>query len=235
MRKIIIFSLFILFLILSFALLIKKVYQEKIENDFLGESITYDVKFSRLSLGKAKFTYLMKDNLDGKPVNVITFETRVGRFTDQERIYCDPNNFLPLRVERNVSTWPTPEKITENYDQDNFTVAITKLKGNKKEESLIKKGGKIHNAILLPYHLRHNPKLNVGWTFIAELPTQQFKIELIAIEDVNVPAGTFKCYHFTSVPKKFEIWVTTDERRIPVKIKGMGNFGYILVMKEYKR
>ena len=75
----------------------------------------------------------------------------------------------------------------------------------------------------------------MGWTFIAELPTQQFKIELIAIEDVNVPAGTFKCYHFTSVPKKFEIWVTTDERRIPVKIKGMGNFGYILVMKEYKR
>lgn len=238
MRKIIIFSLVVLFFILSFFFLRNKVYKgkikTKIKSDFVGETIIYDIKFSRLYIGRAKLNFLMQSNLDGKPVNVITFETKVGRFTDRELIYCAPDTFLPLKVERDVSAWPTSEKITEIYDQNKFTVAITKLKGNKKEETLIRKNSRIHNAILLPYYVRKIPKLDVGWNFIAQLPTQQFKIQLASIEEVKVPAGNFKCYHFTSAPKKFEIWVSMD-KRIPVQIKGMGNLGYTLAMKEHKR
>jgi hypothetical protein len=77
------------------------------------------------------------------------------------------------------------------------------------------------------------PQLGVGFNLIARLPTQEFVIKLTSIEDVSVPAGTFKSYHFKSTPPKFEIWITADERKIPVKIRGAGFMGYTLVMKDY--
>jgi hypothetical protein len=48
-----------------------------------------------------------------------------------------------------------------------------------------------------------------------------------------VPAGKFKAYHFTSTPKKFEIWISKDDYRIPVKIKGLGGYNYTMLMKNH--
>jgi hypothetical protein len=65
------------------------------------------------------------------------------------------------------------------------------------------------------------------------LPNREFKIELTSIDEVAVPAGTYKAFHFQSLPRQIEIWITADERRIPIKIQGAGIFGYLMVMKEY--
>ena len=54
------------------------------------------------------------------------------------------------------------------------------------------------------------------------------------MEEIGIPAGKFKVYHFTSNPNKFEIWITQDPLRLPVKIKGAGGLGYTLVMESYK-
>jgi hypothetical protein len=207
--------------------------KEDFFSGFLGEKIVYNVKLGSITLGRANFHHVCRVQLDGREVNLMTFETRVARFNDLEKIYSDLRTFLPLKVERDIFIWPTQEKITENYDQENFKLNITKFKGSRKEETLILKKGVIHNAILLPFHVRMIPELEVGWTLVARLPTQEFVIKLTSIEDVIVPAGTFKSYRFQSEPRKFEIWVSVDERRIPVKIKGTGFLGYTLVMKEY--
>ena len=68
---------------------------------------------------------------------------------------------------------------------------------------------------------------------MAQLPTQQFLIRLVSVDRIKVPSGEFKCYHFESFPKKFEIWISADNRRIPVKIKGLGALGYTMVMQDY--
>jgi hypothetical protein len=191
------------------------------------------VKLGSITLGRASFHHVSRIELGGREVNLMTFQSRLVRFNDLEKIYSDIRTFLPLRIERDVFIWPTQEKITENYDQENFKLNITKFKGKRKEETLILKKGSIHNAILLPFHVRMMPELGIGWALEARLPTQEFVIKLVSIEDVTVPAGTFKSYRFESTPKRFEIWVSADERRIPVKIKGSGFLGYTLVMKEY--
>jgi hypothetical protein len=64
---------------------------------------------------------------------------------------------------------------------------------------------------------------------------EQIKITLVSIENVTVPAGTFKAYHFTSEPKKVEIWISCDAARIPVKIKGFGGYDYTLVMDKVEK
>ena len=67
------------------------------------------------------------------------------------------------------------------------------------------------------------------------LPTQEFKITLVSIEDVEVPAGTFKAFYFESEPKRFAIWISADDRRIPVKIRGSGGVNYTMAMRSYRK
>ena len=163
----------------------------------------------------------------------MTMETKLTQFRDTEKIYSDPKTLLPVRVERDIMKLFVRERITEDYDQDNFTVTIIKNKGAMEEKLVIKKDSHIHNALLLPYYVRRLPSLDVGRIIIANLPTRRLEIKLVSIEDVKVPAGTFKAFHFKSTPKQIEIWISTDERRIPLKIQGSGIFGYSMVMSEY--
>ena len=210
------------------------VVEEKPEfPDRVGEKVVYDVMLGGIRLGQAVFYYPGKAELDGRPVSIFTFETSLFRFKDKEKIYSQPRTFLPLKVEREISSWPKYEKITEIYDQDKFTLNITHTESGKDQVTNIKKESVIHNSILLPYLVREIPDLAPGWSFRANLPTQSFKIELTSIEEVNVAGGKFKAYHFKSTPEKFEIWISDDERKIPLRIKGMSGIGYILEMREY--
>lgn len=234
--KILYLCILLSFLIVAliFTLSIKAKEEIKIiQPNYLGEKIIYDVKLGKLHLGKARFNNMGNVQLNGNLLNVMTVETKLTRFTDTEKIYSDPKTLLPVRVERDILNWLIRERITEDYDQDNFTVTIIKNKGAIQEKLVIKKDSHIHNAMLLPYYVRRIPRLDVGRIIIANLPTCRLEIKLVSIEEVKVPAGTFKAFHFKSTPKQIEIWISADERRIPLKIQGTGIFGYSMVMSEY--
>jgi hypothetical protein len=199
----------------------------------VGETIVYGVRLGMVTIGRATFHHVSRSVIDGKPTDLFTFETKVTNFHDMERIYSDAKNHLPLKVVRKINNVIGQEDIIENYDQINYTLTVTKIKGKKTEQAVIKKKKAIHNAVLMPFYVRRIPVLNAGWTQDAEFPTQSFTIKLVGTERVSVPAGKFDTYHFHSVPAKFEIWITKDARRIPVKIKGSGPLGYVMVMREY--
>lgn len=205
----------------------------KIDKDkYIGEKITYAVKLGKVNLGTAVYEHLPQATLDGKKVNQVTFETRMAKFYDLERIYSDPENFLPLKVERDVRNWPFSQKITEYYNQDKFSLVIST--DNKGKSRTIQKKGHIHNSVILPFYVRRQEGLMPGWSMTARLPNQDFEIRLVGIEDIDVPAGNFKAYRFDSQPEKFEIWVSADERRIPLRIKSSAALGYTLLLKEYE-
>jgi hypothetical protein len=200
----------------------------------VGERIIYDVRMGRLSLGSAVFECTPRQRIDGVELNSVTFETKLAGFGDLEEIYSDPETFLPVKIERFISTWPHPERITEYYDQKKFTLTIKKIKGSYTEKMVFKRDGYINNAILLPYYVRDKANLEAGFNLLARLPRQDFLIKLDGKQEIRVPAGKFMAYHFVSEPRKFEIWVSADSRRIPLKIKGANSLGYTLVMKEYR-
>lgn len=193
------------------------------------EKITYDVSLGKLRLGRAVFNSIGNVPINGDPY-LITFETRLARFMDLEKIYCDPKTFLPLKIERSIRNWFNSEQITEVYDQHKFILQITK---NNKEPLVITKQGPIHNAILLPFFVRRIPELDIGWSLLINLPVRSYTIKLVSIDELKVPAGRYTAYHFKSEPKQFEIWISVDEKRIPLKIEGFGALGYSLAMKEY--
>lgn len=210
----------------------------KKEDSFIGrieEKITYNVSCGKVYLGRARFSRLANVKLKsaGRHLNVIVFETSLLRFSDKEKIYSDPQSFLPVRVERQIVNWFGREKIIEDYDQENFTLTIIKTKGKAAQKTVLKKEGQVHNAILLPFYLRRINELIPGWELAAILPNRKFLIKLVSLGEVSVPAGKFKAYYFESEPAHFKIWISADERRIPLKIEGLGSLGYSLAMKEY--
>ena len=198
--------------------------------DYTGESILYLIS----PFGKSEYKDLGTVDLKGTKVNLITFRTKVLLFEDTEKIYSDPESLLPYKIERTISKLWIKEYITEEYDQKKFTVVMRKFKGKKLvKEQITKANGPIHNAITLPFYLRRRPDLEIGWHFTARLP-DEFKLELVSIDNISVPAGKFQAYHFKSMPAKFEIWINKDAPRVPLKIQGKGIFNYALLMKQYR-
>lgn len=199
------------------------------------ENIIFDVSLGRFKLGRATFIRQDDTVIDGKELELVTFETKLFNFYDLEKIYSDPQDYLPFRIIRQIKGMNINESITENYNQKDYVVSISKAKGSKKEDIEIKKSGPIHNAVMLPFYLRRIPELSIGWSFNAYFPSGDFTIKLISIERIKVPFGEFEAYRFKSIPGKFEIWISKDDLRLPLKIKGSGMLGYTLTMKDYKR
>ena len=203
--------------------------------DYTGEQIVYDVKMGAVRIGTSTFHHRQRVAYNGSDAHLVVFTTKAVKIQDTETIWADTKEFLPLRIERDVRMWPKYEQITEVYDQQARSLNITKTAGNRQETSRIVKDGPIHNAILLPYQVRRIPDLAPGWSMKVALPTQEFEIRLKAIDEVNVPAGTFKAFYFESEPKRFEIWVSADDRRIPVKIRGSSGLNYTMAMRSYSK
>jgi hypothetical protein len=208
-------------------------YKCRVAPSQIQKKIVYNIKLGRLNLGKAVLHNMGASQMNGKQLNVIVFETRAARFNDVEKIYSDPDTFLPVKVDREISGWLRHEKISENYDQNNFTITIAKEGDSQGEKTVIKKDSPIYNAVLLLYYAKNILKFEPGSIFSVNLPNNKFEIKLVSIEDVEVAAGTFKAYHFESTPKQIEIWISRDEHNIPIKMRGLGVFGYSLELKEY--
>ncbi|MFA6384551.1 MAG: DUF3108 domain-containing protein [Candidatus Omnitrophota bacterium] len=201
--------------------------------DYAGEEIVYDVKMGAVKIGTSVYHNLERTKLSGVDAQLVVFTTKVIQVNDTERIWADVKEFLPLRVERDIRTWPKYTRIVEIYDQSSHSLDITRPPGGK--SSRIVKEGPIHNAILLPYQVRRAEKLAPGWSMKVVLPTQEFDIKLKSIEKVTVPAGTFNAFYFESEPERFAIWISADDRRIPVKIRGSGGLNYTMLMRSYKK
>jgi len=192
------------------------------------EAISYEVK----PIGICEYQDFGPIEYRGNKANLCVFKTNVVGFEDKEVIFSDAETHLPIVVERDISIWFHDENITEEYFPKDNSVKLTKFEGGKKSEEFVLKGrAPIQNAILVPFSLRNVADLKIGSTFDIVLPGE-FKVKLVSIEDVTVPAGKFKTYHFTSTPPKFEIWISADDLRLPVKIKGLGAFPYALEMKK---
>lgn len=195
--------------------------------DYTGERIVYEIT----GLGTSEFCDQGAATLDGKEVHRVTFRTRVLGFDDLETISYDPASQMPLQVERNLSFFFKREHIIESYMPQAQKLVIRKYSdATVIQEIRFQADRPISNAVLLPFSLRAVPALSKGWTTTVCMP-QKFTITLAGTEQIEVPAGNFSAFHFTSEPKKFDIWISNDADRVPLKIKGAGGYGYVMSMR----
>jgi len=197
------------------------------------EKLSYEIKLGQLYLGNAEFVYEGQVKIDNEVLNFMTFEAQTLNFLDKEKIYSHPESLLPIRIEREVVTLFKKEEIKEDYDQKKFILTILKKNGNNEEKMSIKKNAPIHNAILFPHYLRRIPNLKIGSIFNINLPNRQLKLKLVSIDKIRLFQKTFTAFYFKSTNNEIKIWISTDQRRLPLKIEANAGFGYSLVLKEY--
>jgi len=197
-----------------------------------GESFTYEVKCKDFKIGKSILTFNGEGDLDNKKVYHITFLTILPTLRDTEEIYADKNTFLPIEVHRKIrKRIGFSDNIIEKYDQENFRVDIEQKSKLRTNSFSIEKESPIHNVILLSYYYRTFENFNTKDRFKINLPTVDFEVAFKGIETIETHLGDYRAYAFTSDPPEFELWLSADEERIPLKIKNPGTLGYSLVIK----
>ncbi len=197
-----------------------------------GERLTYEVRYNEIKVGRSVLTFNGEKDLDGQKAYHITLFTKIPSLKDTEEIYADKKTFLPIEVHRRIK-----KKIgfsdtrIEKYDQANFRVDISSESKLRSKTFSIEKDSPIHNAILLIYYYRSKQAFDKNEKARINLPTTEFEVMFKGIETLKTPLGEYSVYAFTSDPPKFKLWLSADERRIPLKIKNPGTLGYSLVIK----
>ncbi|MDP6685727.1 MAG: DUF3108 domain-containing protein [Candidatus Omnitrophota bacterium] len=198
-----------------------------------GETLTYEVKLKKLNVGKSVLTFHGIETLGYKELYHITFSTRITALTDVEELYAEKETFLPVEVHRTIKKFGTfTTRVIEKYDQEAFRVDIKQKTKFRKKEFSIEKDRPIHNAILLSYFCRTRESFSKKETFDITIPAIDFKVMFAGEEIIETPLGKFNAYLFTSDPPKFKLWLSTDEKRIPLMIENPSKIGYSLVIKE---
>ena len=213
----------------------KVIVSNKVFSVPIGERLTYSVYLKKMKVGTAILTFYGEKELDGKKANYITFITRLPFvITDKEAIYADQNDFSPLKISRIIhkpASFPT--RIEEIYDQKKISIEISKKGMLLSKRLVIQKQAKIHNAILLAYAYRRKllvEGIEIGAGFKVTLPTIDFEVKFLGKETVSTSLGDTKAYVFKSEPPKFELWISANDKVIPLKIKQPGLVGYSLVL-----
>ena len=197
-----------------------------------GEKFTYEVSYKGLKLGRSILTFHGEKNLGDQKVYHVTFFTKIPSLKDTEELYAHKDTFLPIEVHRKVrKRIGFSDNIIEKYDQENFRVDIRSKSRLRTKEFSIEKDSPIHNAILLVYYCRARGHFNKNEPIKINLPTVGFDVLYKGIEIIDTPIGEFKAHEFTSDPPKFELWLSADEKRTPLKIKNPGTLGYTLIIK----
>lgn len=202
--------------------------------DRAGEEIEYSINMGNFTLGTAIFKCLPNIQENGRVLAVMTLNTRLKTFRDEETIFTDALTLMPVRVYRDIKNLLKHDKINEQYDSENFTITVIKNAGQKEENrTVFKRDSPIHNPILLPHYVRRMSELKIGQIINANLAKRSYEIKLVGMQTIKTKAGIFKTFHFESNPKQIEIWLSDDKDRIPVKIQGLGMFSYALEMNKY--
>ncbi|GEM_PF-1135693 len=201
-----------------------------------GESIEYGVKMNFLTIGRANLSYQgIAVERNTRAIN-IAFLADVVNFNDLEKIYADLETFNPLWVIRKIDFFNRKELINEDYARKANSVTITKYK-NEKVVSVkdLFSDAPFQHVISSIYYCRKLKNLEVGTKFSLNLPLSKLVLEVKRIVDIKVPYGKFKAFYIESVPNKYRIWLSVDEKRLPLKVEGAISFSPAsLVMTKYK-
>ncbi|MDP8266064.1 MAG: DUF3108 domain-containing protein [Candidatus Aceula meridiana] len=207
-------------------------------DSYVGEKITYDIKSLSVNAGTAITEFKGLTKVDGKEVYLILFKATSLNFLDIELIYADPQTLYPIKVVRDLDIWGSKEKITESYDQDNFSVKITKIVNgkDKPEITTIKKDGIIDNLYCFIYRFRKNGRLENGNSLRMNLPTKDIDIRVAKKARMKAAGKVFDCYYLHTTPKEYAIWFSADKNRFALRIdKGGVVGGTSMRMVEYQQ
>ena len=200
-----------------------------------GEILKFEVRAIGILGGYATLEVDPYENIQGRPCYPLTAKAKSAfpfssfyPVNDVQTSYFDAVDFITWKFQNDVHEGNYNARNRENYDQFKHTVA---RQHNDEPTEQVDVQPFTQDIISCFYYFRLLP-LEVGKKYL--IPTcsggKNYKliVKVISREKITVPAGTFDCFHAKPFVKygtvfrnkeDIDLWITADDRHIPVLIK----------------
>jgi hypothetical protein len=181
------------------------------------ERISFDVFLLGIKSGQTDIIFRGETKLGEKDVYLIESNSDALNYKGRELIYVNREDFLPLRVERDLVFMGSKENIIEDYNAEDNSVIIKKTVGQDIKTTKIEKEDDIQNSISLIYLCRTLNNFDRDILIDVNLPTREFKLRVKKDQKVAVPMGSFDSFLFEDEGSNFRIWSGKDKNRLPLR------------------
>ncbi|MDD6173356.1 MAG: DUF3108 domain-containing protein [Elusimicrobia bacterium] len=207
---------------------------------WLGETLTYNVGWSFIVAGTATLRTNRLVNNNG----VLAYELRadakshsiidaVFKVRDINISWIDVNSFKSLGYWQSVreGKYARDEWLILDYDAHTYNNHKQDKQGNVKTQQFTFTGDSVLDMLSSLYYVRLQPLPEKGEIYFDIINRKQqypLKVKVLGKKKVKVKAGEFNCIVvepqfsgegiFISKGKSLKVWLTDDERRLPVKM-----------------
>ena len=213
----------------------------------VGETLKYDLKVNVIKAGHAKLQVIGEEGVDENQTYHIKYTVKSNRYVDrlfyvrdQVDSWLDKKGLFTHRLIKNIREGSYRYKLEAKMNYIDSTLTS--------EDDVFQIDSEIRDPFSLFYYLRSIP-LKVGQKLSFKTFDNgqfvDFHIIVHRKENIRVPAGRFKCLVIEPYRKgktlfkqkgDMRIWLTDDERRLPVKIETKATFGSMtMLLKKISR
>ena len=213
----------------------------------VGETLKYDLKVNVIKAGHAKLQVIGEEIVDENQTYHIKYTVKSNRYVDrlfyvrdQVDSWLDKNGLFTRKFMKNIREGSYRYKLEAKMNYIDSTLTS--------EDEVFQIDSEIRDPFSLFYYLRSIP-LKVGQKLSFKTFDNgqfvDFHIIVHRKENVRVPAGRFRCQVIEPYRKgktlfkqkgDMRIWLTDDERRLPVKIETKATFGSMtMLLKKISR
>ena len=191
----------------------------------IGEVLTYSVKIKGLPAGTQVTKVVEKTTLADRHVYRFRSERQTGsllgklyHFHDQTESYVTTDQLYPLKYVRNLEDQKYRARVEIDFDHGEGTAQYTKNSANKALDIPIG----TQDDLSMIYFLR-SKELQVGHTYafpvIVKDKCEHVTLEILRREVIKTKALGRVETLMLRTSHGYLMWLTNDERRIPVKIE----------------
>jgi hypothetical protein len=210
-----------------------------------GEKLTFSIRYGLIRAGTAELEVMNGD--DGSWILVSRARTNsffdvFFKVRDEVRAWIDPATMSTLRFEKHLREGKYSDDEVVVYDHD-AGYAYYEEDGTK-----VPITNDVRDVLSTFFYVR-TARLpirdRIEMTYHSSKKNWPIQVDVDAVEKVKVPAGEFRCLviepHLSTVgvfkqSGRLRIWVTADDRRMPVKLESKVIFGaFEAVLTDYRR
>ena len=200
----------------------------------LGETLNYDVSYGFLTAGRATMAIdpALQFMNDHKCFHVAFDVASLSSFDwlykvrDHYDTYIDIDGIYPVRFEQHIREGKYKRDFSATFDQTAHTVSTT-------DNSTYQVPEFVHDILSAYYFVRTLDLKSMHKDDVVHLSnfyknkTHELDVRILGRQQVEVEAGTFKCVVIEPLVKegglfksegRIVIWLSDDDRKIPVKV-----------------
>jgi hypothetical protein len=214
-----------------------------------GEDLQYVLKWGVITGGRSTLSIPQMEKVGSREAYHVVSEAQTTgiadvfyKTRDRNETWLDAESLVTLRLEKHIREGKYKVEAAIEFDQETHRY--------RDYSNRLDKGTSEYAEGVIPdyvmdvlgslYYVRTLP-LEVGKSYTMDVYEGKkiwpLVVNVRKIEKVHVPAGKFTCFRvepvlrepgiFVSKGKKLEVWLTTDERRIPVQMRSEVAIGHV--------